>query len=285
MRKVVIFVFLSLFFVSTGSCCPGSVISEKFIAENLEEYSPYDISLIKKDLEIIKGLIFRSVVKEKQPIYLATAGGPGSAKSTILETFLIENQQGKNYVYIDPDRMVMRFMVNTYISYLSAYNIAKKRPYSNLLKEAYQKWRGGSNYISGTLFNKATRGFFNVAHGSTSTSAHIEGLYKRLKKRGYKIILLLCGADKRTRLDLINHRRKIQANVQASKEDIINKGKLFPQRLKTYFKYADRIYIYWTQTSPIKSILAAEYSKKKGLVIKDKRSFDLFVRNNGKLPV
>jgi len=67
-------------------------------------------------LQIIKALSFRKKSRPSQPLYVGTAGGPGSMKSTILETFMAEAaENGSNFVYTDPDICGLKFMVNTYL--------------------------------------------------------------------------------------------------------------------------------------------------------------------------
>ena len=270
-------------YVLLSSFAHATLIDNSVNDEHMKNYTPGEISLIEKDLDAIEDLTFEKSKSEDQPIYLATAGGPGSAKSTILETFL--KNHGLDYAYIDPDRQTMRFMIHTYIPDMSLSHAAEYTDYNDLLKVGYTKWRGGSNYIANTLLNRATDESYSIAHGTTSTSPHMETLYKNLKNKGYKIHLILCGASDDTRLNLVNYRETVQASVQSDPNDVINKGKMFPERFKTYFEYADKIYIYWTSSNPKSSVCAAEYTKQDGLIIHDATAFEEFIKTHGPLPI
>lgn len=87
---------------------------EAVVQGHLKGYSVEEKELIEDDLQNIEGLSFRGKKAEAPPHYLATAGGPGSMKSTILETFLKESGE-RNFVYTDPDMRGLKLMINTYI--------------------------------------------------------------------------------------------------------------------------------------------------------------------------
>ncbi len=269
------FLGVMLLFAPTTSygdaVCPQCVVDS-----NLENYSQEEANLILEDLKNIRKLTFNSTNPQEKPVYVGTAGGPGAAKSTILEGFLMENPLDNKAAYVDPDRVSLRSMIHTYIPHLSAYNASKRESYGQLSQEAYRKWRGGSNYIALTMLNESASQKVNIAHGTTATSPHIGKLYQNLKEKGYEIVLLLCGSTDQNRGDLIEHRQISQAITQVEPSDIITKGKDFPQRFQTYFDFANKIYIYWTENLEVGSVLAATYSPAKGLEVQNKGAFERF---------
>jgi hypothetical protein len=248
----------------------------KFVDSHLKNYSEEECQLIAQDLKNIHQLSFRNKKPAiGQPYYIATAGGPGASKSTILETFF---QDYWNFVYADPDQRSLRFMINTNLQSNTNYKISQATSLSDLLKGAYDKWRAASNYIAYRILNEAYANGYNIAHGSTSTSKEVSGLYERLKKKNYKIILLLCGSTDQNRIDALNSRTATQQFVQNADDDTINKGKLFWERLPVYFHYGDEVHIYWTQEFKKGSVKAATYDKKKGLRILDPEAYESFIK-------
>jgi len=251
------------------------LIPGAFVNSHLKEYSDSEKQRIGLDLRNISETCFwEQKPVESQPTYVATAGGPGAGKSTILETFL---QGHPNFIYADPDPRALKFMANTYLQSLTYYHISQSSSYPDILESAYQKWRAASNYIACKIINDAFAQNYNIAHGTTSTAKQVEDMYKRLKEKNYKIILLLCGSTDQNRINSIQNRAKTQGFVQSTPEDVINKGKLFPQRFPVYFTYADEIEIYWTEDFTKGNIKAATFSPDKGISIVNKEAYDRFV--------
>ncbi len=239
-------------------------------------YVQEEKDLIIKDLRNIREICFyKTTPTIGTPTYVATCGGPGACKSTILETYLADKQ---NFVYVDPDPRSLKFMINTYYQSLTFYMASKTASFQEVLLNAYNKWRDGSNYISSSLLNEAGTNNYNIAHGTTSTSPAVKFLYQNLKRYNYKIILLLCYANDETRVNALDHRAKVQLFIQSCTEDVINKGKMFPERLPTYFEYADELNFYWTWDFAQGSICAATLTKEHGLVVHDQKSFDAFIK-------
>ena len=200
-----IYSFLA-FFILVATTTIGSLVPMNIINQHSKDYSCTEMALINEDLKNIDQLVFRGTKPSKAPFYVATAGGPGACKSTTLETILHEDPSFQNAVYIDPDPQSLRLMINTYLTKsLSFYTISKKESFAKAQMDAYNYWRGGSNYIACTLLNKAFDKKFNIAHGGTSTSPAVENLYKTLKAKGYKIYLVLCYAEPETRASAIAH--------------------------------------------------------------------------------
>ncbi len=285
MRAYLLFFLFFPFILCAENLLP---INQSYTDSLLENYSGVEKLRIKKDYDVIRDFSFdrkESVDVDKRPIYIATAAGPGAGKTTILETYMHNHHIENNIVYVDPDHTALRSMIHTYIPSLSAYNVTQTNNYKELLATAYEKWRSGSNYIANMIFNEAVSKRMNIAHGTTSTSPVMDRIYTRLKAHDYEIVLLLCGASDDARLRMINHRETSQAFAQSNHEDMLNKGKLFPQRFDTYFKHADRLYIYWTEDYRDGNQLAAIYTPQSGLIVKDQTALDKFQKTHGKLPI
>lgn len=228
-----------------------SMFERKFIESFLNGYSEEELKKIKKDLGIIETITFDTAQPATEiPVYLATAGGPGSAKTTTLEAFIAE-QKLEDYVYADPDQVALKNMNFTYRKSLKNIDFALATSNHAALKQAYDKWRGASNYICHEMLqiafgnNDGSGPKYSVAHGTTSTSPHIESLYRKVKMLNYRIILLLCYSQDETRKLSVSRREKEQGFVQADPNEVISKGADFSKRFDVYFKYAEEIYFYW----------------------------------------
>lgn len=251
------------------------LVPKEIVESFAKTYSSEEMNLINIDLKNIRETSFFGKTPAKTtPIYVATAGGPGACKSTILETYLHDKL---NFVYIDPDQRALKYMINAYYQSTTYYEISINPSYTDVQKNAYTKWRNASNYIANTMLNEAFAGGYNIAHGATSTTSAIESLYKKLKQKNYKIILLLCYATDETRITANDHRLKTQGFVQATQEDIINKGKMFCERFPSYFEYADEIQLYWTENFLKGSIHAATYTKNKEFIVHDNEALNHFI--------
>lgn len=272
-------IFFGLFYglgITVSFANSTELISSQFVDSQLKDYSQEERDLIGDDLANISKLCFRGQKPlTGQRTYVATAGGPGASKSTILETFL---QERSDFVYADPDQRALRFMINTYLLSLNNYATSQAPSYGKLLEFAYKKWRAASNYIACKILNDAFAKGYNIAHGTTSTAKEVCGLYDRLKAKKYKIILLLCGSSDQNRLNSIHNRAMTQEFVQNSDEDTINKGKVFWERLPIYFQYADEIHFYWTQEFKKGSVKAAIFDKVTGLTILDPEAYNSFIK-------
>lgn len=270
-------------FSSPAHAALEALLADNFVKKFLSEYSPKEAALIQDDLENIKKLCFRETtpVAVKERIYIATAGGPGASKSTTFENYL---NTKSNFVYLDPDQRALRFMINTYLQEftngkISQQKVRTRKDWEQLLQKAYNKWRAASNYITSMLLNEAFSNGNDIAHGTTSTSEHVEGLYKKLKANNYKIILLLCYSTEEERLRALEHRFKNQSFIQIlDPQDIINKGKFFPERFPVYFQYADEIELYWVDNFLAGAILAAKLERGKGMTTYDAKALGKFTQ-------
>lgn len=275
-------VFIILLILGSGLLiAPGkrcALIPIDFVNSHLKDYTKEEQSLIQVDLDNISRLSFRHCTPpDTQSIYVGTAGGPGASKTTILETYL---QDKTNFVYADPDQRALKFMINTYVASCNNYAISQAPSFQKLLAKTYNKWRSASNYIACTILNEAFEKSYNIAHGTTSTAKQIIGLYENLKKRKYKIILLLCGTTDQNRVNAIHGRGVAQYFIQNSEEDTIQKGKAFPERFPDYFKYGDEIHLYWTDTFSKGSVLAATFvTETQSLHIKNQKAYEAFLKH------
>lgn len=234
----------------------------QMISTHLKGYTEEELSLIKKDLDVVRSICFEGTVESNSRFYLATAGAPGARKTTILEKFIAAHPEYQKGVYVDPDPRALRFMVHTYYARsLSPLVISMSNSYEEVIKNAYEKWRGASNYITLTLLEEAYAERKSIVHGTTSTGGHISDFFANLKKNDYQVILLLCACDDSVRYDAVEYRNKTVQFYQSSPEDAIAKGLLFPQRMGIYFALADKIYIYWSDSLSSPERLAAIWQK------------------------
>jgi len=221
------------------------------------------------------------VCSPSKPIYIATAGGPGACKSTIINSILQNKFKGffpefSNMVEVDPDQ-VLSYMIHSYVYRKTHRNYEKNPDDQKFFADLYNLYRGSSNFIANTVLNEAFKRGFNIAHGRTSTPLTIIELYKRLKSKDYILGLYLCGADDKIRYEAIMHRATKQASVQADLNDVVKKGEMFSKRFPIYFHYADFIGLFWTEHFQAGSVLAATYTKSEDkLVPCDEKAFDSF---------
>lgn len=219
----------------------------EMISSHLKGYSEGEIQLIKKDLNLVRSICLEDTKPSPSRFYLATAGAPGSRKTTILEKFLSEHQEYQEAAYLDPDPRTLRFMAHTYYARsLTPLKIAEATSYDEVIKTAYEKWRGASNYIVLTLLEEAFTSGKSIAYGTTSTGGHIPHFLAKVKENGYQVILLLCSCPDEVRYEAVDYRNKVIRFYQSSPEDAVSKGTLFPQRMEAYFAYADQLYFFWS---------------------------------------
>lgn len=250
----------------------------KMIDSHLSSYTTEEVELIKKDLEVVRSITFKEGEPKEKPLYLATAGGPGARKTTILERFMASHpEMCSQMAYLDPDQRALKFMAHTYYSRsLCASEIAKYPIHLAAAKAAYEKWRGGSNFITLTLLEEAFAQKRDIAHGTTSTGEIVGTLLSKIKEAGYHITLLLCSCEDDLRVHSIQYRNEEQKFYQSTPEDAVTKGKFFPLRMPIYFKYADTLYLYWSDNLSTQERLAAIIQDKK-IQILDAEAYILFV--------
>lgn len=253
----------------------NTFIPSDFTKSFIKEYTPEEMERVEEDYERLRGFVFKKVITQKK--YVATAGGPGASKSTILETFL--HDQKLDYAYIDPDQRALRYMMGTYLLDMSLYNISKNPSFSALLEKNYTKWRGASNYISNRLLNESVEKGYAIAHGTTSTAKIMNGFYDKLKQNGYTITLLLCASSDDNRFNAIDQRSKTQGFVQSTRDDVVKKGEGFFENMPLYFKRADQLYLYWVDEFQKGFVRAATYAPETGITIENEKAFESFKTN------
>lgn len=219
----------------------------EMISTHLKPYTEKEVQLLEKDLNVVRSICLDNSENTEIPFYLATAGAPGSRKTTILEKFISDHPAYQGGVYLDPDPRTLRFMAHTYYAQsLTPFVISQTGDYNQVIKNAYDKWRAGSNYIVLSLFEEAVAAGRSVIYGTTSTGAHIPNFFAKLKENGYQIVLLLCSCPDNLRYEAVDYRNQVIRFYQSSPEDAVSKGKFFPQRMGAYFAYADLMYFYWS---------------------------------------
>lgn len=243
MNKTLLFFVLLFNFYLHGEL----YFTPQMIFSHLKEYSEDDILLINKDLDVIRSVCLEDSQNAKHRFYLATAGAPGARKTTILERFVDSHPEYQAGVYLDPDARTLKFMVHTYhAKALNHLLISGTNNYDEVIKNAYEKWRGGSNYIMLTLLEEAFKKGRSIIHGTTSTGKQIPDLFAKIKQNKYEIILVLCSCSNTLRYEAVDYRNRFIRFYQSSPEDAVLKGLLFPQKMGDYFAYADKIYFYWS---------------------------------------
>jgi predicted ABC-type ATPase len=253
-------------------------LSPEKISSYLDSYTHLEKEEIAKDLKVVRSVCrVNEASTQDQPFYLATAGGPGSRKSTILERFLQEHSDYQTGVYLDPDQRALKFMAHTYYARsLNALQAASKPNYLDIVKAAYEKWRGASEYITLTLLEEAFQKKSNIVHGTTSTGSHIPEFFQKLKAQGYRIILILSYCEDTLRKEAIEYRNGEQRFYQSTPEDAVTKGKLLPEKLAAYFDVADTLYLYWSDDLFAEETLVAIFDKGE-IKVEQSCSFENFI--------
>lgn len=242
-------IFLILVLFSFTNLHAEMFFTPQMISSHLKGYSEEEIHLLKKDLNVVRSVCLEGTQNSDKRFYLATAGGPGARKTTILEKFVSIHPEYQGGVYLDPDPRTLKFMVHTYYAKsLSPLVISATNSYDEAIKNAYEKWRGGSNYIVLSLLEEAFDLGRSITYGTTSTGGHIPNFFATLKKNNYEIILLLCSCPDAVRYEAVEHRNRVVRFYQSSPEDAVAKGTLFPQKMESYFTYADRLFFYWSDS-------------------------------------
>ena len=268
MRKILLFVLCT---------CSLELSSEQLFSkaklqtEFLKGYTEEELALIEKDVQVVKSVLLTGTqAASESPSYLASAGPPGSKKTTILEEFIHYTPRFKEGVYLDPDQRALRFMVHTYVSKsLSSFQIAQDGDYSTTQKNAYNKWRPASNYITKSLFEEAVKKRLNIIHGTTSTSSEVKDLFTYLKNKGYTITLVLCWSKEHFRTKAISYRNQTVRFYQSDPKDEVQKAKTFPEQFPLYFSMADTLYFFWSDAILGSQIPAAVCEKGKLTVFKE----------------
>lgn len=251
--------------------------TSEMISSHLKEYSEEEIRLLNKDLDVVRSVCLDDTQNVQNRFYLATAGAPGARKTTILERFLSLHPEYQTGVYLDPDQRTLKYMVHTYYARsLNPLIIATTNNYDEVIEEAYNKWRSGSQYIVLSLLEESYANGRSITYGTTSTGVHIPNFFAKLKENNYKIILLLCSCPDDVRYQAVDYRNSVIRFYQSSPKDAVLKGVTFSQRMQSYFVYADQMYFYWSDSLFTPERLAGVWEDGK-LVLHDSEAMQRFI--------
>ncbi len=244
---------------------------------HLESYTEEEVRLIEKDLKTVRSICLEDTEKSETLFFLATAGAPGSRKTTILERFIAAHPEVRGGVYLDSDTRVLKYMGHTYYAQsLPPFVIGQSDDYMQVIRNAYNKWHYAADYIMVSLFEEAVAASRSITFGVTSTGAHVPRFLAKMKEAGYKIILLLCSCPDELRREAVEYRNNVIRFYQSSPEDTLVKGKLFPQRMWAYFAHADLMYFYWSDELFSPERLAAIWQNGQ-LEIRDPEAMQRFI--------
>jgi hypothetical protein len=269
--------FLAFAFLSCIRLHAELFFTPEMISSHLKDYSEEEVRLLNKDLDVVRSVCLDDTHNTETRFYLATAGGPGARKTTILEKFISLHSEYQSGVYLDPDPRTLKFMAHTYYAQsLSPLVIASTNSYDQVIQNAYKKWRAGSNYIVLSLLEEAFAKGRSITYGTTSTGAHIPNFFAKLKENNYQITLLLCSCPDEVCYEAVDYRNNVVRFYQSSPEDAVTKDVLFPQRMDSYFAYADRMYFYWSDSLFAPERLAGVWEKGE-LILHDGDAMERFI--------
>lgn len=214
-----------------------------------EDYSSYEQKLVNKDFaNCYHNMFDRNLVQEK--LIVVTAGAPGAGKSLLQEKLLKEDLLstggGFEIAYIDPDRVCLQMeMQKTYLASIQKIKefCLESAQDSQLRKQAYDDWRPASNAFCHALLGNLIKDGNKIYYGTTSTSPLVSLFFELLKNQDYSIHVIHVTAPDDVRWESIRKRDK--ECIQTTEEDVVTKGKLLPQRMPDYLKYADKISFYY----------------------------------------
>lgn len=235
------------------------------------------LKLIEEDRAIVTDIVRRGALRSSKPLYVAPAAAPLAGKTTILEGHIADKPElFKSGVYADPDQTGIPLMANLYHRFLmSSLMKADKRGFEYVQRRAYDIARPASNIFTNDNINWAIENGINLAHGTTMTSPFAGSLLKSIKDNGYRVKLMLVGAEDDMRAEGQQYRAKEQGFYQSTPEDVRDKGLLFPQRMEDYFQHADELDIYWRDGVTEDATLAAVF-KDGRIDIKDMDAYQRF---------
>lgn len=212
-------------------------------------YSAAEIKRIESELERLYQDATRSADHGNR--FTLTAGAPGAGKTTLLNTWVSQRPPGEHGVYADPDETILKKMLPYNEDLGSGDSLL-----GNLIG-AYTKWRWGSNYINGSIMNRAATDGFNIIYGTTGTSATVGALYDNVHQAGYESHVLIVAASDRVRLESSRCRYAEERSRFTRDVDVIGKGQMFYDRLPAHFNKAGSFDLYWRDAVDAETVLAA----------------------------
>ena len=234
----------------------------------LTDYTAEELDLIYQDFVEIRHKTFFHA--EKRPVYIATAGGPASGKTTLLENFL--DTSPDHFAYIDPDRTCLPQMEKTYKKDLSE-NTRELYP-------AYVHWRAASNFIANTLLALALKDGYAIAHGTTMTASETKRVLASLRTQyRYNVTLWHLTCAENVRVESLA-KRVSSGNVQCTPQDFEEKGKFFYQRLPDYVGGSDKIVFFYR--SKMDTTTVAGKIEGGQLTVRDDHALQNIAENHGK---
>jgi predicted ABC-type ATPase len=201
--------------------------------------------------------------------FVLTAGAPGAGKTTLLHAWLKANAPAHYGVYVDPDETIMKKMIPF------QQDLASHDAVLGTLEGAYRKWRWASNYVAGTILNRACNDGYNIVYGTTATHPNTGNLYSSIKNAGYESLTLIVAAPEDIRQASVRIRFEIENSRFIPEEDVTAKGKMFYQRLPLYFEKSDHFQLYWRDRVEAAPVLVSGGSKGRFHVDND-REMDMF---------
>ncbi len=203
-------------------------------------YSKKEISLIKGELSRIYNQLTANCIpvpSNQEKHFVLSAGAPGAGKSRLLEDLIRQEAHLRNMVFCDPDERALKLMQ------MYKDDIIRFGGGLNGLTLSYTKWRWASNYISGTIMNKANDNHYNILYGTTGTSPFISKIYDNAHNEGYKTTTIIVSAPDDVRIESTRKRFEVEQNRYI--DDAREKGQLFYERISTIFDKTDNFRLYW----------------------------------------
>lgn len=237
---------------------PRSILESYYSGKAFDhkvEYTADEFTRLQQDIsDIFSRIMSAQPIKNK--VAVISAGSPGTGKTLLMRQVLAEQAtKGHVYAYIDPDDVCLRNQLRTYLP-----DVNKGENDYEVRKNAYTKWRPGSNAAAQVVLANLIRDKYGFFYGMTSSSPATGKFLDFLKKQGYQIKLQHVSAPDDVRWGSILERDK--TFVQTTEQDVREKGLLVPQRIQdTYLKYADEIDFYFRKSVNESAVLGATWKK------------------------
>lgn len=226
--------------------------------DNPDPYTPDEIEKLKADINhLFQVMMTNHPVKKR--LAVISAGSPGAGKTTLLRQKLEEEtNEGRHYPYVCPDDVCLKGQKRTYLA-----DIKEGDGSHEVRKNAYTKWRPGSNAAAHLLLANLIKRKYGFYFGTTCSHEKTGTFFKFLKDQGYEIKILHVSSSDEVRWNSIKERDK--TFVQTTEEDVRKKGEMVPQRINDAFlRHADEIEFYYRKEASGAAELAASWRKNTG---------------------